>query len=208
MFRRGLTLTLALAAFASWDLPARADAEALPVCTDHECSNDYVSNPQRRYVDPVYGDELFRWDPISIWASRACSPDRDIPCVTPGTLRCYELALFPELEIVVRRCESTAWGEGEGAWVYSAPPIEVSPYATGPATFPRDGTDYDYVVRACEGSHCGDWGPVAPDSSVASIQIEGGLYACFSSIDEKRCEETCHPGAPKRFSAIPDCDEL
>ena len=43
------------------------------------------------------------------------------------------------------------------------------------------------------------------DGSQDYIEIVGDDYACFGSEDGERCERECYPGAPKMFSASPDC---
>jgi hypothetical protein len=171
---------------------------------DHQCSNDFTRNHRQ---DPVYGDELLVWLPNPAWVSRECDPSPTVPCLTKANLRCYELALYPELSIVTRRCENTEWNEEVEGWIYVPPPPAATPYGTEPALFPQYGAIYEYVVRACEGSSCGEWSQDPETSAALTVQIIGGQYACFGSDNGTRCEEACYPGAPKRFPPIPDCPQ-
>jgi len=175
---------------------------------NHECSNDSVVPGYKKADDAVYGDELFEWDPLAQWSTRNCPDNGSLPCVTSDNQRCYELALFPQLDVVSRRCDSARWLSGRDRWVYTPPPPNVTPYAVGFDHFPRYGSLHQYVVRACEGQYCGPWGPLGTDGSERPVGLYGGLYACFASVDGQRCEESCYPGAAKRFPEIPDCSDL
>ena len=148
-----------------------AHAATTTPCMDHTCSNDYTRNHRQ---EPVYGDELLVWEPNPGWASRECDPSRTVPCVTKSTLRCYELVLYPELSVVVRRCENTEWNEEVEGWVHRPPPAAAQPYATEAAFFPRYGAIYEYVVRACEGTSCGEWSEGSAASVPVSVEFIGG----------------------------------
>jgi hypothetical protein len=184
-------------------LPVLQAATTQP-CMEHECSNDFTRN---RSQEAIYGDELLVWEPNPAWAWRECDPSPAVPCVRKANLRCYELALYPELSIVARRCESATWVEEIEGWVYLPPPTAATPYGTEPNLFPHYGAVYDYIVRACEGDSCGEWSQNTETSATISVEFIGGEYACFGSDSGKRCEAACYPGAPKRFPPIPDCPQ-
>ncbi len=177
-------------------------------CTSHECSNDFIVPGYKKAQNAFYGDELFEWDALAQWSTRSCPDDRGLPCVTADNQRCYELALFPQLKVISRRCDGARWLPGRRMWGYSPPQPNASPYAVARENFPRYGSLHEYVVRVCEGPECGAWGPLGGDDRELPVELYGGLYACFGSLDGRRCESSCYPGAPKRFSQIPDCPDL
>jgi hypothetical protein len=66
---------------------------------------------------------------------------------------------------------------------------------------------HQYVIRACVGATCSDWGPKTADGEQDYVEFVGVDYACFGSENGERCEKLCYPEAPKMYREIPDCSD-
>lgn len=173
MLRRTTYLTRAALRASLFACTLSGPAAAVAPCDRHACSDD---------VNSVWGDEKISWNPLLNWGT------------DPG-LRCYEIRELGTGTICARRCESTdGWSRwGPTTW------FEPQDFTTTPC-FPRQGLTYEYSVRACAGSTCGNW-------SANYVELIGGQTACFGNFGNppRRCEKPCHAGAPKRFPSIPAC---
>jgi len=170
-------------------------------CRRHDCSNDTLDSAE----ESILGDELIRWTPLSEWTVSECGADSLVACVKEANRRCYEIGLYPEETVVERVCDLEVVDTRNTRFKYIPPRPRFSPYATDESAHPRIGVTYKYMVRSCEGALCSEWGPRAIDGSQDYIEVVGSDYACFGTENGARCEKECYPGAPKMFSAIPDC---
>lgn len=176
--------------------------DAVASCRRHDCSNDAVPNGSN--AEPILGDERMVWDGPPEWAWRSCPPPEEFgPCAPPDELRCYEIATWPDLEIQARNCESTTWTGSQ--WSYFPPTPFFDPYRSGPFKFPRLGETLRFVVRACEGPTCGEWGPRAGDGSQDWVEFVGAEYVCVEMRDGERCERPCAFGGSTALPGLPDC---
>jgi hypothetical protein len=158
-------------------------------------------------ADPILGDERVSWRRLMEWVVKDCPAGSPRPCVREETRRCYEVALYPDETIVHRLCEMDDPNASQTIWSYFPPPTSFSPYAADAANHPQYGVRYRYIVRACEGELCSDWGPKTPDGDQDYVEILGVDYACFGSEQGARCEKRCYAGAKKMFPEIPDCSD-
>jgi hypothetical protein len=179
--------------------PAQADL----FCRRHACSNDQLDATN----DPLLGDERVQWAPLSEWDTVKCEPAADPSCGADSARRCYEIALYPGQTVVARNCDVKLIDQLTGELILQPPVATFTPYATDSENHPCIGVGYHYIVRACVGTLCSDWGPNAVDGSQDFIEIIGADYACFGEENGARCEQECYPGAPKMYAEIPDCQD-
>lgn len=192
-----LACLLSLAAFAP-------DALALDMsCRRHECSND---DPSQGGGEAVVGDEGMAWTPLPGWLTRSCDNGRDEPCVTAANERCYEIGRWPDGHVVRRLCERNTWSSMLQAWLHQPPRWWWQPYDAPFQFLPRAGQTYKYVVRACLGQRCGDWGPKTEFGEQDWVEFVGVFDACVEVEDGERCERICAPGAPRFFPQLPLCE--
>lgn len=194
---RILLLALAMTVVFTSVTPVRGEL----FCRRHDCSNDLLAVAEEQ----VLGDELILWSALFEWTITECGTDGSVSCVNESNRRCYEIGLYPEQTVVGRVCDMEVIDVKNARFKYYPPTNSFSPYATDGTSHPRIGLTYKYVVRSCEGTICSQWGPRAADGSQDYIEIVGADYACFGSENGARCEKECYAGAPKMFSAIPDC---
>jgi len=167
-------------------------------------SNKDLSESQS---DPILGDERIAWRQLLEWTIKSCPAGSVRPCIRDETRRCYEIALYPEKTVVHRICEMEKPNVFRQSWDYIPPGTSFSPYANDETSHPQYGVTYRYIVRACEGEHCGSWGPKTLNGDQDYVEIIGADYACFGSEQGARCEKRCYAGARKMFPEIPDCTD-
>ena len=176
-------------------------------CVHHDCSNDVDQPGSQDDSSVVHGDERLVWSAFLPWADRSCRDHWRAPCTTDANERCWEIASYPDFTTIKRLCETTRWSASARRWSYYPPPRSFLPYALGPEHFPRIGVSHRYVIRACAGATCSDWGPKTIDGEQDYVEFVGVDYACFGSENGERCEKVCYSGAPKMFREIPDCSD-
>jgi hypothetical protein len=173
-------------------------------CRRHDCSNDDPSNASG---ESVLGDEEIAWRPLEGWLTRGCDNGPEESCVSPADERCYEVALWPAQLVVRRLCEENVWVPALNRWAHQPPRWWWQLYDTTFHYLPRAGETYRYVVRACVGVHCGDWGPKTQFGQQDWIEFVGQFEACLDEQNGIRCERICDEGAPRFFPQLPLCDE-